>query len=65
MVRLIEMDGLESRATLQFPRSVKQASRVDVHERTLVGSPSVQVEGQTVTVKVEPYRVCSLQVEFE
>jgi alpha-mannosidase len=64
LLRCYEMDGKDTLAVIQFPRPVKQALQVDVHEQALPGVAVPQVDGQRVSFQIGAYRVAAVKVTF-
>jgi len=65
VVRLYETEGRKTSATLRFFCAPASAWVADLNENRLKDGAAAVVEGDTVTVDVEPHAIVTLVVQFE
>lgn len=64
IVRFWEIEGKATTARLYFARAIRSAIRVNLLEEPLPAVENPQIEGEAVTVKLQPYEIVSLHLEF-
>jgi alpha-mannosidase len=62
IVRLAEVEGKETTATVNLPVTVKSASRLNLIELPLQNVTSPIVQGKSVTVKLRPHEIVTLGI---
>ena len=63
IIRLYETDGRSSVSSVTFFKKVTKAYLVDLNEKPMENG-NVTVDGNKVSVKIEPYSICAVCAEF-
>lgn len=63
IVRLVEVEGKETVATVTLPAIILSASRVNLIEFPLKGVPDPKVNGRTVTVTLKPHEIATIALK--
>lgn len=63
IVRLVEVEGKETTATLKLPISVQTAQRLDLVEFPLPNAAAPAVDGKTITIKLRPHEIVTLGIK--
>jgi alpha-mannosidase len=63
IIRLYETEGKSTVSTATFFKKVTKAYLVDLNEKPMENG-NVTVDGNKISVKIEPYSICVVCVEF-
>jgi len=63
IIRLVEIEGKETTATINLPINAKQARRLNILEFPLKGVSAAKVSGKTVTVTLKPNEIVTLGIK--
>ena len=63
IIRLVEIEGKETTATINLPVNAKQARRLNILEMPLKGTSAAKVSGNTVTVTLKPNEIVTLGIK--
>ena len=62
IIRLVEVEGKETTATISLPINVKSVRRLDLIEFPLKNSISPTIQGKSVTLKLKPHEIVTLAI---
>lgn len=62
IIRLVEIEGKETTATLNLPITAKSARRLDLIEFPLKNVTAPIIQGKSVTVKLRPHEIVTISV---
>jgi len=60
IIRLIEIEGKETTATVELPFAAQTARRLNILEFPMKDAPAPAINGKTVTVKIKPNEIVTL-----
>ena len=63
IIRLVEIEGKETTATVNLPINAKQVRRLNILEYPLKGAITPKVNGKTVTVTLKPNEIVTLGIK--
>ncbi len=62
IIRLVEVEGKETTATISLPINVKSVRRLDLIEFPLKNAISPTIQGKSVTLKLKPHEIVTLGI---
>ena len=63
IVRLVEIEGKATSATINLPVTVKSARHLNLIELPLKGGAAPGIQGKTITVKLNPHEIVTLGIK--
>ena len=63
IIRIFEVEGKETTATINLPITAKSARRLNLIEFPLTGVVSPVVQGKTVTVTLNPHEIVTMGIK--
>ena len=64
VLRIVEVEGKESSAMIKVDQKIKGVSKLDLLERPVESGNQSAVKGNTIEIKLKPYEIVTLGVEF-
>jgi len=64
VMRIYESEGENAEVVLRFAKTVSNAFYIDINEEKLLSEAMIVIEGNRVKMKVSPYKVIGLCIEF-
>jgi alpha-mannosidase len=63
IIRLVEVQGKETSATIKLPINAKSVRRFDLIEFPLKNATSASIQGKSVTIKLRPHEIVTLGIK--
>jgi alpha-mannosidase len=63
IIRLVEVQGKETSATIKLPINAKSVRRLDLIEFPLKNATSASIQGKSVTIKLRPHEIVTLGIK--
>jgi alpha-mannosidase len=63
VVRLVEIYGKETTATVKLPVTVKSVRRLDIIELPIKNSTQPEIQGKSINVKLKPHEIVTLGIK--
>ncbi len=63
IVRLVEVEGKETAATIKLPINANSVRRLDLIEFPLKNAVSPTIQGKSVTIKLRPHEIVTLGIK--
>jgi alpha-mannosidase len=63
IVRLVEVEGKETTATIKLPINANSVRRLDLIEFPLKNATAASIQGKSVTIKLRPHEIVTLGIK--
>jgi len=63
VIRLVEVEGKETSATINLPVTVKSARRLNLIEFPLENTKALEIQGKSINVKLKPHEIVTIGIK--